>query len=815
MQTLWQDLRYGARMLLKKPGFTLIAALTLSLGVGANTAAFSLLNAFLFRPLPCASPERLVGYYIGKEEGNGLSYPYYRDVRDRNEVFSGFIAFRFATANLSGGAGGRNEYLWGYLVSGNYFDTLGVRAAMGRALTEADDRAPGAHTVVVLSHGCWQRRFGGDPAIVGKDVLLNGRGFTVIGVTPAGFFGTERLMSPEFFAPMMMQRQIEPGGDWLEARDSGTLWAVGRLKPGVTIEHAQASVNLLTGQIAKEYPDHHLGLTVKLGAPGLLVPGIRKAAILFAAILLALVGVVLLIACTNLANLLLARAAERRREIAIRLALGASRWRLLRQLLTESLMLAGAGGVLGSLFAVWIIDALLALKPSLDIPLNIDLSADWRVFGFTAMVSLLTGVLFGLAPAWKASKPEITPALKDAAPGLASHRSWLGRGLIVAQVAMSMLTLIAAGLIARSLTNAQKADLGFNPYNAVVMSFDLSLQGYDTARGEQFYRQLLERVAALPGARSAAVTSDRPLDPAMSSGSIYVEGRPAERGANQPEALEGRITPGYLATMEIPLLRGRAFTERDNRDAPLVAVVNEAFARRFFPGDDPLEKAIGKRFSRERAGPLAEIVGVVKDGKYFSLGEAPQPYVYFPIFQDYSGDVTLIARSVTDTSALLAALRREVNALDATLPVYEVKTMEEHLGFSLFPMRVAAAMSGSFGLLALALAAIGIYGVMAYAVSQRTREIGIRIALGAQESDVLRLVAGRGLTLVAIGLLIGLIAALLLTRFMESLLFGVSATDPLTFAVITSLLTFVALLACWIPARRATKVDPMIALRCE
>jgi predicted permease len=815
MQTLWQDLRYGARMLLKRPGFTLIAALTLSLGIGANTAAFSLLNAFLFRPLPCSSPEQLVGYYIGKEEGNGLSYPYYRDVRDWNEVFSGFLAFRFVTVNLSGAGGGRNGHLWGYLVSGNYFDTLGVKAAMGRALTEADDRTPGAHPVVVLSHGCWLRRFGGDPSVIGKKVLLNGHGFTVIGVMPAGFFGTERLMAPEFFAPMMMQRQIEPGGDWLEARGSGTLWAVGRLKPGVTVEQAQASVKLLTGQIAKEYPDHHLGLTVKLGMPGLATPGIRKAAILFAAILMALVGVVLLIACTNLANLLLARAAERRREIAIRLALGASRWRLARQLLTESLMLAGAGGALGSLLAVWIIDALLALKPSLDIPLNVDLSADWRVLGFTVMVSLLTGVLFGLAPAWKASKPEITPALKDAAPGLASHRSWLSRGLIMAQVAMSMLTLIAAGLIVRSLTRAQKIDLGFNPYNAVVMSFDLSLQGYDRARGEQFYRRLLERVAALPGARAAAVTSDRPLDPAMSSGNIYVEGRPIERGANQPGAFEGLVTPGYFAAMEIPLLRGRVFTEQDNRDAPLVAVVNETFARLFCPGADPSGQAIGKRFSREREGPLAEIVGVVKDSKHFSLGEAPQPYVYFPIFQNYSGDATLVARSAADASALLAALRGEVNALDATLPVYEAKTLEEHLGFSLFPMRVAAAMSGSFGLLALALAAIGIYGVMAYAVSQRTREIGIRIALGARKSDVLRLVAGQGLTLVAIGLLIGLIAALLLTRLMESLLFGVSATDPLTFIVISLLLIAVALVACYLPAWRATRVNPMVALRCE
>ena len=598
MNTLWQDLRYGARMLLKNPGFTLIAALTLSLGIGANTAAFSLLNAFLFRPLPCASPERLVGYYIGKEEGNGLSYPYYRDVRDRNEVFSGFLAFRFATANLSGAAGGRNEYLWGFLVSGNYFDTLGVHAAMGRVLTDADDRAPGAHPVVVLSHGCWQRRFGGDPGVVGKNVLLNGHGFTVIGVTPAGFFGTERLMAPEFFAPMMMQRQIEPGGNWLEDRGSGSLWAVGRLKPGVTVEQAQASVNLLTGQIAKEYPDQHLGLTVKLGTPGLVIPSIRKAAILFAAILMSLVGVVLLIACTNLANLLLARAAERRKEIAIRLALGASRWRLARQLLTESLILATSGGALGSLLAVWIIDALMALKPSLDIPLNVDLTADWRVFGFTAMVSLLTGVLFGLAPAWKASKPEISPALKHATSGLASHRSGFSRGLIVAQVALSMLTLIATGLIVRSLTNARKIDLGFNPYNAALMSFDLSLQGYDRARGEQFYRRLLERVAALPGARAAAVTTDRPLDPAMSSGNIYVEGRPVERGANQPGAFEGMVTPGYFATMEIPLLRGRVFTELDNKDAPHVAVVNEAFARLFFPGADPTGAAIGKRFSR-------------------------------------------------------------------------------------------------------------------------------------------------------------------------------------------------------------------------
>ncbi|MGH9768483.1 MAG: ABC transporter permease [Blastocatellia bacterium] len=815
MQTMWQDLRYCARMLVKKPGFTLIAVMTLALGIGVNTAVFSLVNAFLFRPLPVEEPERLVGYYPVAEgrAGNGLSYPYYRDVRDRNNVFSDFLAFRFVSANLSGG--GRNEHLWGYLVSGNYFDALGVKAGMGRVFTQAEDRAPGANPVIVISHGCWRRRFGADPNVVGAGVSLNGHKFTVIGVTAEGFFGTERIVSPEFFAPMMMQKQIEPGGNWLDSRGAGVLWAAGRLKPGVTTARAEAALNALTAQMAKEFPDHYEGMGIKLDVPGLLVPDLRVAFLGFAAILLALVGVVLLIACVNLANLLLARATERGPEIAIRLAIGASRWRLIRQLLTESLALSVSGGSIGLLMAVWIIDGAMAFKPTLDFPLEINLALDWRVLGFAFAVSVLTGMLFGLAPAMKASRPELTTALKGARPSFGHRRSWISRALVVAQVALSLLTLIASGLIIRSLANAQKMYLGFNPSNVAMSSFDLSLRGYDSARGMRFYSQLIERAQALPGVRAAAVTTHVPLGLASSTTSIEVEGQPAARGANKPSAMEGFITPDYFAAMEIPLLIGRSFNAQDSQGAPLVVIVNEAFARRLIPGAGPVSNVIGKRIKSGGDEDFRQIAGVVKDGKYFSLGEEPTPFIYFPITQKYSGDATLIVRAASAPEGHLALLRREVNALDPNLPVYQVGTLNEHLGLSLFPLRVAAALSGSFGLLALILAVIGIYGVMNYAVMQRTREIGIRMALGARPAEVFRLIAGQGMALTTVGLVIGIAAAFGLTRLMSVLLYGVSATDPLTFILISSLLAGVALLACWIPARLAAKVDPMIALRCE
>ncbi|MGH9839006.1 MAG: ABC transporter permease [Blastocatellia bacterium] len=812
MQTLWQDLRYGARILWKQPGFTLIAVVTLALGIGANTAIFSLVNTILFCPLPVQEPQRLVAVFPTIQRTNepqAFSYPNYVDVRDRNDVFSGATAYQISAMSLS--RNGNNEIIWGYLATGNYFELLGVKAALGRTFTPEDDRTPGAHPVAVLSYASWQKRFGADRNIVGQTVLLNNHSYTIIGVAPPRFNGTEIVYAPEIWAPMMMVEQIVPGAHQLEQRNDSSMYCVGRLKAGVSVAQAESSLSNLMAQLGREFPDSNEGKRMMLTPPGLIFPTFRTPMIGFAGVLMLTVALVLLIACANLAGLLLARATGRRKEIAIRLSLGASRARLVRQLLTESLLLALAGGLAGLLLAVWLIDLVIAFKPPVFIPLLLDLQLDWRVLSFTVGLSLLTSALFGLIPALQATKPELAPALKDESALGGYRRSRLRNGLVVAQVALSLVLLVAAGLVVRSLGHVQVMSPGFNPENVVELMMILSLQGYDEAKGKQFQQQMVERVQALPGVKSAAIINKLPLGLTRSDRYIFIEGAPPTLGAQTPYALFANVSPGYFQTMEIPLVEGRVLTERDREDAPKIVVINETFARRFWPG----QNAIGKRFRHGSAdGPLVEI-GVAKDGKYFSLGEAPQPFFYLPSLQSYADPTTLLVRTTNNPKAAIAQIRGEVLKLDPTMPFVEVKTLTEHMSLSLFPLRIGASVVGSFGLLALLLAAIGIYGVMAFAVSQRTREIGIRMALGAQGADVLRLIIKQGLRLMLIGLGLGLAGALLLTRLMSSVLYGVSATDLVTFVSVTVLLGIVVLLACWIPARRATKVDPMVALRCE
>jgi predicted permease len=531
---------------------------------------------------------------------------------------------------------------------------------------------------------------------------------------------------------------------------------------------------------------------------------------------MSVVGLVLLIACTNLANLLLARASARRKEVAVRLALGASRLRVVRQLLTESLLLSLAGGAAGLLLAFWILALVVAYRPPMELPLWIETSVDWRVLAFTLLASLATCLLFGLAPALQATRTELVPALKDAGAQVGRSRSRLRAALVVAQVTLSLVLLVAAGLTARALARLRAANPGFEVEGGLVMSFDLGLQGYDEARGREFQRRLVERVRAVPGVREASLTDLLPLSLNYSSTNTYVEGQPPARGANVPNPMAASVGADYFSAMGIPLVAGRGVEERDGKDAPRVVVVNETFARRFWPGADPAREAVGKRLSFESdQGPWVQIVGVARDGKYWTLAEAPQMFVYVPLTQSYDSSVTLVARAQGDPRALVPAIREEVRRLDPTLPAFDVKTLSEHMGVSLFPARVAAALLGAFGLVALLLAAMGVYGVVSYAAAQRTREIGIRVALGAQTRDVLRLVAGRGMLLVGVGLSLGLACALALTRFMEGLLYGVSATDPVTFALVVLLLGGVALLACLAPARRAAKVDPVVALRYE
>jgi predicted permease len=620
------------------------------------------------------------------------------------------------------------------------------------------------------------------------------------------------VFEPDFYTPMMMAKQIAPQeSNWFESRGNYGLLAFGRLKQGVTANQARESLNLLVSQFARE--DQFLeGVTFNVTPPGLAIPMIRYGALGLAGVLMATVALVLLIACVNLANLSLARAAQRRKEIAIRLSLGAGRMRIVRQLLTESVTLSLAGGVAGWLIALWMIDLVAAFKPPVDFNFLIDLKPDWRVMAFTVMVSFITGALFGLAPALQATKVDLIPVLKNEG-GLGGHRrSRFRNGLVVAQMSLSLLLLIAAGLIVRSLQQVQMIGPGFEVANRITMSVDLGLQGYDEARGREFYKQLISRVESLPGVRGASYIDSLPLNLDFKGSAIYAEGQQFAHATDLPIVPYGLVWPHYFETMGVPLLEGRDFTMLDDKDESRFVIVNETFARRFWPGQNP----IGKRLSRGGPDkPRFEVIGVVKDGKYWTLGEDPRPFVYFPMARAYDSTVSLVVHTGVEPQSMINTIRREVERLDANLPLYDVKTMGEHMRFSLFPLRAGAWVAGGFALLALLLAGLGVYGVMSYAVSQRTREIGLRMALGARGGDVMRLVVRQGMWLALIGLLIGLAGALVLTRLMSSVLYGVSATDVVTFAGVTLLLGSVVLIACYIPARRAAKVDPIIAIRCE
>jgi putative ABC transport system permease protein len=816
MDALFKDIRYGIRGLLKRPGFAAVAVITLALGIGANSAIFSLVNTVLLRPLPVRNPEQLVSVAVrGKNDSIlAFSYPNYKDFRDRNNVLSDLLLYRFAPLSLS--RGDINERVWSYEVTGNYFDMLGVQAIHGRTFLPEEDKTQLSHPVVVLSHSFWQRRFGADPNVIGQDIALNNHQFKVIGVAPPGFKGTELVYSPDLWLPVAMLKWAEPGADYLDSRDTSNFFGIGRLKPGVSIRQAEASLNLLAQQLAREYPDDNEGQSILLTPPGLIIPDLRGGVVSFTWILMAAVALVLFITCINLAGLLLARATDRRKEIAVRLAMGASRLRLIRQLLTESILLSVAGGAIGLVLAVWIVNLLLAFRPPLDFPLTMELSVDWRVTVFSVVISLITGAVFGLAPALQATRSAIVSALKDTATQGGYRHSRFRSVLVVAQLALSLLLLIAAGLVTRALQQLQTMNPGFDINNALTMSFDLGLQGYNEEQGQQFYRQVVERVQSLPGVQSASLISSLPLSLNYNSSSVHVEGQPVERGANVPTAMTSSAGPQYFKTMGTLLVSGREFTEQDHPDSEKVVIVNEAFTHQLIPDIQSAGDAVGRRVSFDgEKGPYFQIVGVARDGKYFSITEHPRPFLWTPLNQDFSRVASLVVRSNVPPEGLISAVRQQVQSLDPSLPIYEAKTMSEHMRLSLFPARIAAGLLGAFGIVALTLAAIGIYGVTSYSVAQRTHEIGIRIALGAQLGDVLRLIISQGLKLTAVAVGLGLIGAFILTRSMASLLYNVSATDPATFILVSVVLTVTSLLACYIPARRATKVDPLVALRYE
>jgi macrolide transport system ATP-binding/permease protein len=828
LHIIWQDLRYALRMLGKNPGFTAVAVITLALGIGLNTAIFSVVNAVLFMPLPVRAPEQLAGVYNTEPQEFithvPMAYPDYRDLRDANHSFDGLIGYSLLPLALD--RGDESERVFGEIVTGNYFTTLGVNAVLGRMLLPDDDRAPGAHPVTVLSYATWQRRFGSNPDIVGRRIHLNGNNFTVIGVAPREFHGLLRGIAPELWVPMMMHgtlrvqaaMNVEDGPsnvESLENRRRRWMWVIGRLKPGITLEQAQAEAQIVAQRMALQYPDTNRDRKIGLLHTNdvKILPGLGKVLYGTSFVLMGIVALVLLVASANVANMLLARATARRKEICVRLALGATRARIVKQLLTESLVLSLLGGGLGLLLAAWSNAALNAIQLPLPVQIALGLTLDYRVLGFTTFVATITAVLFGLAPALQATKRDLTVALKEESGATAGGRSKrrLQRSLVVAQLAVCLILLVFAGLSVRSMQNAHRIDPGFDSKGVVVGTFDPGSRGYTKPQVEEFYRALGERARALPGVESVALTTHLPLSFDITIEKVAPEGLDIGLDRTWPEADASSVGPGYFSTLRIPITRGREFSEQDRPKTPFVAIVNETMASKYWPRRDP----IGQRVRFETKGPYYQVVGVARDGKYRTLGEEPRPFIYRALLQSFPNEPAMLIRAAGNPGALVGSLRQEARHLDEKVPVIELRTVNEAISVSLLLPRTGATLFGLFGVLGLVLASVGLYGVVAYMVSQRTREIGIRMALGARRVDILRLVLGQGLKLVLTGIALGLAGALALTRTLASILYGVSATDPATFAGVAVLLTGVALLAFSLPARRAVRVDPISALRYE
>ncbi len=804
MDQLLLDSRLALRRLRQSPGFTAAAIVTLALGIGANTTTFSALNKLLLRPLPVERPEKLV-YLNTNHGGSNLSYPTYKDFRDRTRTLSGLIAYRPAPVSLS--LSGTNAHLFGYEVSGNYFEVLGVKALLGRTLTPADDQKRLGHPVVVLSYANWKSRFGGDPAAVGNTVKLNGLAYTILGVMPPEFSGTERLLAPELYVPMAMEPQIEPGNDWLENRDTWNCWVVGRLNPVVTSGQAEAELNTIAAHLAHDYRNLE-GTHIVLSPPGLVGNLLRGGVIGFATVLMGVSGLVLLIACTNLASLLLARASDRRKEVAIRLALGAPKLRLIRQFLIESLWLsiAGAGG--GILLASWITSFLGSWKPPIDIPVNLDIPLDGRVLLFTTAAGLLTTLLFGLAPGIQSARTDLVSALKNAAERFGR---WHAREfLVTAQIALSVVLLVATTMVVHSLRRALTINMGFNPQNAAAVGVDLGLAGYDDNRGREFQRRIVEKVAALPGIQSAGLADTIPLSINQSHTSTSRADKPEPKPDERIHANYYMVSPGYFQTMQTRILSGRAFDAHDRQGTPKVAIINRTLADRLFPN----ENAVGGKLTGYGSGPI-EIVGIAEDGKYDSLNDRNEPAVFWPILQRYNSTAIIIARSSLPAEQLIRMLQDAVRELDPTLPFYQAGSLDDNLRLPLLPARLAASMLGGFGVLAIILAATGVYGVMAYAVARRRREIGIRMAIGATGGQVMSLVMRRTLVLLAAGGFFGGLAALAAGGLLTPILYNVSPKDPLAFALALLLMAAVALAAAWLPALNASRIEPASALREE
>jgi putative ABC transport system permease protein len=797
-------------MLMKNPGFTLIAVLTLGLGIGANTAIFSVVNALLLRALPYAESERLVLLSEKSRTGerDSVSYPNYADWRARAQSFEGMAIGWPQNFTLTGGD--KAARVPGYTVNWNFFPLLRVQPQLGRMFTEADDRYGAARTVII-SHGFWQRRFGGELNVIGQTLRLTNEAYTVIGVLPPGF---EYFAAADVVTPLgLVLAPDSPHAG--RGNRTFNFYAVARLKPGVTVAQANSEMAAIGGQLAREYPNEIEGSSAQAERlQDVMSESVRPSLWL----LLGAVGFILLIACINVANLLLVRAAERQKELAVRLALGAGRWRIMRQLLSESLLVAGLGGAGGLLLGSWMLRGLLALAPA-GIPQLSRVALDNRVLLFTLGLAGLTSLLFGLLPAWQAAKTDLQTTLKDGGRlTTGAQREGMRKALLIAEVSLSLVLLVGAGLLVRSMWNLLHVDPGYKADNVLTLRLSLGGRGYSDQQKRVFHDECLARVQALPGVRSAALTHSLPIDGSNWSGGFTAADLPVPSRANLPESDRLRVSPNYFEAMGIRIMRGRSFSAADTPDSAPVVVINETLARRIWPNEDP----IGKRLKfglpedqDEESKPWREVVGVAGDVKMNGVDQATTLQTYLPYTQLPNQSLGLVVRAERNPAALASAVEQAIHAIDKDLPVYSIFTMEQLLGNSLAPRRLTLVLLASLAALALLLAAVGIYGVISYAVRQRTHELGIRIALGAQAHEVLTLILKQGLKLTLVGIGLGLVAAFALTRWLESLLFGVRPTDALTFAAIALLLLLVALLACWIPARRATKVDPLIALRTE
>jgi predicted permease len=825
LDNLKLDMQGGARNLIKRPGFTFVAVLSLALGIGANTAIFTIINAVFLHPLPVEEPSRLAEMFTrdtltvntnANFQLTGTSLPNYEDYRDQNKVFSGLGMVTFPIA-LNWGGQAEPQQLNASLVSGNFFDVLGVKPHRGRTFIADGDKKLGGNPEVVLSYALWARRFGSDDKFIGQTITLNGTAYTVVGVTPQGFKGIVSLGRPDLlWIPITMRDYVVTGQ--LKALENNRrfrwLSIVGRLKPEVDVAQARASMKTIAAGLEKEYPRDNKGRTVELYSLNESALGInqRRQFSLAGGVLMGVVGVVLLIACVNLANLLLAQAAKREKELSIRAAMGAGRFRLVRQLLTESTMLSLVGGVAGLIVAYAGRNVLWSFRPPFLLDGSIDLSFDARVLGFTLVISLLTGMFFGMIPAIKASSTDINEILKTGGRGGVfgwTHNRLRGL-LVISEIALALVALVGSGLFLRSMQNAQQYNPGFESQNLLQMNFDLGALRYDADHGQQFFRDVVERAKTVPGVVSASVSSNGIFGGGF-LGTIFREGEQTDPNNRGTLVNFDDVTPGHFETMRIPLISGRDFTDFDRENTTRVAVINEAMAKTIWPGQDPL----GKRFAIVTEPDLLQVVGVVGTTVINQIGEEPQPIAYLPMRQQYSPFGTLVVRTNGNPEPLIGAVRTQVQPIDKNLAFTNGQTVQQILGQGLWAARMGAALLGLFGALALILASIGIYGVLAYSVAQRTSEIGLRMALGAQPRQVLGLVLRQGMLLAVIGAAVGIVVALPVARLAGSLLYGVSATDPLTYAAITLLLMCVALAACYLPARRATRVDPLIALRWE